>query len=63
MRWLPLALLAALPALAGAQVWQADRGDGTYANPPLYADYPDPDIIRVGRDFYFIPRPSRTSPA
>lgn len=54
MRWPPLALLAALPALAGAQVWQADRGDGTYANPPLYADYPDPDIIRVGRDFYFI---------
>jgi len=25
----------------------------TYINPPLYADYPDPDIIRVGNDFYF----------
>lgn len=36
-----------------AQVWRADRGDGSYANPPLNADYPDPDIIRVGRDFYF----------
>ncbi len=24
-----------------------------YVNPPLYADYPDPDIIRVGNDFYF----------
>jgi beta-xylosidase len=34
-------------------VWRSDRGDGTYANPPLNADYPDPDIIRVGRDFYF----------
>jgi len=33
--------------------WQSDRNDGTYANPPLYADYPDPDIIRVGEDFYF----------
>jgi beta-xylosidase len=32
---------------------QADSGDGTYTNPPLYADYPDPDIIRVGEDFYF----------
>jgi beta-xylosidase len=24
-----------------------------YFNPPIYADYPDPDIIRVGNDFYF----------
>lgn len=24
-----------------------------YVNPPVYADYPDPDIIRVGDDFYF----------
>jgi beta-xylosidase len=24
-----------------------------YVNPPIYADYPDPDIIRVGSDFYF----------
>jgi beta-xylosidase len=37
----------------GAQAWQSDRGDGTFRNPPLYADYPDPDIIRVGKDFYF----------
>lgn len=36
-----------------AQAWQSDQGDGTYKNPPLYADYPDPDIIRVGGDFYF----------
>ncbi len=25
----------------------------SYSNPPIYADYPDPDIIRVGDDFYF----------
>jgi beta-xylosidase len=24
-----------------------------FGNPPIYADYPDPDIIRVGNDFYF----------
>lgn len=48
-------MLAALVAgVAEAQVWQSDRGDGTYANPPLNADYPDPDIIRVGGDFYFV---------
>lgn len=36
-----------------AQVWRSDQGDGTYRNPVLFADYPDPDIIRVGSDFYF----------
>ncbi|USQ98047.1 glycoside hydrolase family 43 protein [Caulobacter sp. RL271] len=38
---------------AVAQVWRSDSGRGTYSNPPLNADYPDPDIIRVGEDFYF----------
>ena len=33
--------------------WQSDNGDGTFTNPPLYADYPDPSMIRVGNDFYF----------
>lgn len=32
----------------------ADNNDGTYSNPPLYADFPDPDIIRVGDDFYMV---------
>jgi beta-xylosidase len=36
-----------------AHAWQSDNGNGTFTNPPLYADYPDPDIIRVGTDFYF----------
>lgn len=42
--------------IAGAfqQARAADNGDGTYTNPPLYADYPDPDIIRVGGDFYMV---------
>ena len=31
-----------------------DQGDGTYRNPVLYADYSDPDVIRVGQDFYMI---------
>lgn len=33
-------------------VWHADLGDGRYRNPILYADYSDPDVIRVGEDFY-----------
>ena len=32
--------------------WVPDRGDGTYRNPVLYADYSDPDVIRVGEDYY-----------
>lgn len=44
-----LALLVGFSGLACA----GDNGDGTYTNPPLYADYPDPDIIRVDDDFYF----------
>src|SRR4029077_1568163 len=45
--------LLAAPALAAPSgVWVADQGDGTYKNPVLHADYSDPDVIRVGRDFY-----------
>ncbi|HPF52874.1 MAG TPA: glycoside hydrolase 43 family protein, partial [Draconibacterium sp.] len=35
-----------------SKVWVADNGDGTYKNPILYADYSDPDVVRVGDDFY-----------
>jgi beta-xylosidase len=35
-------------------VWVPDLGDGTYKNPIIYADYSDPDIVRVGDDFYMI---------
>lgn len=31
-----------------------DQGDGTYRNPILNADYSDPDVIRVGDDFYLV---------
>ena len=30
----------------------ADNRDGTYSNPIIDADYSDPDVIRVGDDFY-----------
>ncbi len=35
-----------------SQVWVADQGNGTYKNPILYADYSDPDVIRVGDDYF-----------
>ena len=32
--------------------WTADNGNGTFTNPLFYEDFCDPDIIRVGDDFY-----------
>lgn len=54
-------LLAGGPAQAqpgtsksgSAPTW-GDQGDGTYRNPILNADYSDPDVIRVGADFYLV---------
>jgi beta-xylosidase len=34
--------------------WTPDQGDGTYRNPIIYADYSDPDVLRVGDDFYMV---------
>ena len=34
--------------------WTSDNGNGTYKNPLLWGDWSDPDIIRVGDEFYFI---------
>ena len=35
-----------------SKIWVSDNGDGTYKNPILHADYSDPDVVRVGEDFY-----------
>ncbi|GAB3533806.1 glycoside hydrolase 43 family protein [Pontibacter brevis] len=35
-----------------SKVWVADQGDGTYKNPIIHADYSDPDVCRVGDDYY-----------
>jgi beta-xylosidase len=32
--------------------WQPDLGNGSYKNPVIHADYSDPDVVRVGGDFY-----------
>jgi beta-xylosidase len=37
-----------------SKVWVADNGDGTYTNPVLYADYSDPDAIRVSDNYYMV---------
>ncbi len=49
---LPALLLSA--SLLRAAAWVPDQGDGTYRNPVLFADYSDPDAVRVGDDFYLV---------
>lgn len=36
------------------QVWTPDNGDGTFTNPLMWGDWPDPDVIRVGDEFYMV---------
>jgi beta-xylosidase len=38
---------------AGIGSW-GDQGNGTYINPVLNADYSDPDVVRVGEDYYMV---------
>ena len=44
-------------------MWIADKGDGNYRNPILYTDYSDPDVIRVGSDYYMIASSFSNAPA
>ena len=32
--------------------WSADNGNGTFTNPIFYDEFSDPDVIRVGDDYY-----------
>lgn len=56
MRKILLCCLLAASMTAAAQyrseVWCPDNGDGTYTNPVINADYSDPDVCAVGKDYY-----------
>lgn len=36
------------------KLWISDLQDGTYKNPIIFADYSDPDVIRVGETYYMV---------
>ena len=42
------------PAVTFAPERSGDNGDGTFTNPVLWSDCPDPDLIRVGEDYYLV---------
>jgi xylan 1,4-beta-xylosidase len=54
--------LSGAPALAG-QHWTADNGNGTYSNPLFYEEFEDPDVIRVGDDYYLAGTTMHMNPA
>ena len=39
-----------------------DQGDGTYRNPVINGDYSDPDVVRVGDDYYMVTSTFHMSP-
>jgi xylan 1,4-beta-xylosidase len=53
---LPLVAIAilscGLESSPGSRSWTADNGNGTFTNPLFYDEFSDPDLIRVGEDFY-----------
>ena len=44
--------LCTLAPVAAQKSWTADNGNGTFTNPLFYDEFSDPDIIRVGDDYY-----------
>ncbi|MCR4853329.1 MAG: glycoside hydrolase 43 family protein [Prevotella sp.] len=45
-------VMCALGAKSQTTSWTADNGNGTFTNPLFYDEFSDPDILRVGDDYY-----------
>ena len=42
--------------------WTADNGNGSFTNPLFYEEFSDPDMIRVGDDYYLTGTTNHTMP-
>ena len=49
LKKLGMATLLALLSVTSLLGQTSDNGDGTFTNPVIWSDVPDPDVIRVGR--------------
>ncbi len=49
-------------AWAQSTSWTADNGNGTFTNPLFYDEFSDPDILRVGDDYYLAGTTMHTVP-
>ena len=52
MKKLILIVALMINGSVSAQTWRADNGDGTFTNPLFYDEFSDPDLIRVGEDYF-----------
>ena len=52
MKLIIASLFCLLSVQTQAQSWTADNGNGTFTNPLFYDEFSDPDILRVGDDYY-----------
>lgn len=53
-RKIGFAAILSLLSVSQLSAQSSDNGDGTFINPVLWSDVPDPDVIRVGDDFYLM---------
>jgi beta-xylosidase len=58
----PLASGSGLSVIKHASSWSPDNDTDSYRNPIIFADYSDPDVIRVGDDFYLVASSFSCSP-
>jgi beta-xylosidase len=47
-------VLCAAASVLQAQKYHSDNGDGTFTNPVIASDFPDPDVIRVDSIYYMV---------
>jgi xylan 1,4-beta-xylosidase len=50
--WVIGVVMGVCAGWAQAQTWTPDNGNGTFTNPIFYEEFSDPDMIRVGENFY-----------
>ena len=55
-------LALAFGSFTQTKSWSADNGNGTYTNPLTYDEFSDPDVIRVGDDYYLAGTTMHTVP-
>ena len=54
--------LLVLTTQGQTNTWTADNGNGTFTNPLFYDEFSDPDILRVGDDYYLAGTTMHTVP-
>ena len=57
-----LLTMLATTLFAQTKSWTADNGNGTFTNPLFYDEFSDPDILRVGDDYYLAGTTMHTVP-